>query len=125
MGRMSREKGARGEREAAEELRRLLGLADGEAHRGRQYHGGPDSPDVVLKDVNIHVEAKRVEALKLYDSLHQAAQDAPRGKVPVVWHRRNKHRSVLILSTSDLVTFAREIVRVVDLKRAAAEHLSK
>jgi hypothetical protein len=45
MGRMSRQKGKRGEREAAAELGQLLGV---DARRGVQYQGGPESPDVVL-----------------------------------------------------------------------------
>ena len=108
MGRRSREKGKRGEREAAAELGALLGCT---ARRGVQYQGGPESPDVVLEGVNIHVEAKRVEALNLYAAIEQAKQDAPPGAVPVVWHRKNGRESVVILETSRLVDFANAIAR--------------
>jgi len=108
MGRTSREKGKRGEREAAAELGSLLGCT---ARRGVQYQGGHDSPDVVLEGVNVHVEAKRVEALNLYAALEQARQDAG-DKVPMVWHRRNAKPSVVIVETTNLVQLAREIVRV-------------
>lgn len=106
MGRMSRQKGKRGEREAAAELGSLLGC---DARRGVQFQGGPDSPDVVLDGVNIHVEAKRVEALNLYSAIEQARDDAG-GKVPIVWHRRNGKPSVVIVETSRLVELAREVV---------------
>jgi Holliday junction resolvase len=108
MGRMSRQKGKRGEREAAHELGQLLGV---EARRGVQFQGGPDSPDVVLDGVAIHVEAKRVEALQLYSAIEQSTSDAV-DKVPIVWHRRNGKPSVVVVETSRLLELAREIVRV-------------
>jgi hypothetical protein len=107
MGRMSRQKGARGERECAAELGQLLGV---DARRGVQFQGGPDSPDVVLDGVAIHVEAKRVEALQLYAAIEQATSDAD-GKVPIVWHRRNGKPSVVIVETSRLLELAREVMR--------------
>ena len=110
MARMSREKGKRGEREAAAELGELLGV---DARRGVQFQGGPDSPDVVLEDVPIHVECKRVEALNLYAAMEQAKADAGE-KVPVVWHRRNNQPSVVIVETSRLVDLARAIVEAAD-----------
>ncbi len=108
MGSMQKRKGKIGEREAAAELGMLLGC---HARRGVQYHGGPDSPDVVI-DANLHIEAKRVEKLSLYDAVDQAVGDAPTGAVPVVWHRRNRRESVLVIRTADAVAFAREVVRV-------------
>lgn len=106
MGRMSRQKGKRGEREAAAELGELLRCV---ARRGVQYQGGPDSPDVILEGVNIHVEAKRVEALNLYAAMDQAKIDAGR-KVPIVWHRRNGKRSLVIVATEDLIALASEVI---------------
>lgn len=112
MGRMSRQKGKRGERECAAELGQLLGLAEGAARRGVQFAGGPDSPDVVLDGVAIHVEAKRVERLQLWAAIEQAKKDSPPGKTPVVWHKANRRGSVVIVETAMLVDLAREIVRV-------------
>ena len=110
MGKASRDKGKRGEREAAAELGELLGV---DARRGAQHRGGPDSPDVVLDGVRLHVEAKRSERLSLYAALGQAIGDAPCGAVPIVWHRANGRRSVIVVDTHDLVRLAREVVRVV------------
>jgi len=111
MGRASRDKGKRGEREAAAELGALLGV---DARRGAQHKGGPDSPDVQLDGAAIHTEAKRTERLSLYAAMTQAQEDAPAGSVPIVWHRANNCDSVVILWTSDLLRLAREVVRVVD-----------
>ena len=109
MGRMSKQKGKRGEREAAAELAALLGVA---ARRGVQYQGGPDSPDVVLDGTKIHVEAKRTERLSLYAAVEQATSDAPAGSVPIVWHRANGCDSVVVVSTARLVELSREVCRV-------------
>lgn len=106
MGRMSREKGKRGEREAAAELGPIFGC---DARRGVQYQGGPGSPDVVLQGVNVHVEAKRVESLNLYKALEQAKCDAPEGSVPIVWHRRNGKPSVIVVETAFLIQLAKEV----------------
>jgi hypothetical protein len=113
MGRAAREKGKRGEREAAAELGTLLGV---DARRGVQYQGGPDSPDVVIDGVAIHVEAKRTEKLTLWPAVDQARADAPTGKVPLVWHRPNRRGSVVIVETARLLELARELVRAADAK---------
>jgi hypothetical protein len=107
VGRMSRQKGKRGEREAAAELGAILGV---DARRGVQYQGGPDSPDVVLDGVPIHVEAKRTERLSLWAAIEQAKADAPAGAVPIVWHKCNRRESVLILETSQLLALAKAVL---------------
>ena len=109
MGRHQREKGKRGEREAAAELAAVLGCS---ARRGVQYQGGTDSPDVVLEGVAIHVEAKRTEKLLLWPAVEQAREDAPSTSVPIVWHRPNRRGSVVIVETARLLELAREVVRV-------------
>jgi hypothetical protein len=113
MGGMSRQKGKRGERECAVELAAVFCC---DARRGVQYQGGPDSPDVVLAGIDVHVEAKRVESLNLYKALEQAKSDAGQGKTPIVWHRRNQKQSVVIVDVVDLVALANAIV---DARRKA------
>ena len=100
MGMMSRRKGAAGEREAAEKLNEVLGTR---FHRGRQYHGGPESPDLAGDLPGLHLEVKRVEALRLYPSLEQARRDAGTGEVPAVMHRMNKKPWVVIVYADDLI----------------------
>lgn len=105
MGRMSRQKGKRGEREAAAELGAIFAC---DARRGVQYQGGPDSPDVVLDGVNVHVECKRTETLNVYKAIEQAKGDAG-GKVPIVWHRRNGKPSLVIVEADRLVELANAV----------------
>jgi len=98
MGRASKDKGKRGEREAAAALSQVLGC---EARRGVQYQGGPDSPDVQHSIDGLHIEVKRCEALRLYEALEQAEADAG-PDVPVVLHRRNLKHWVAICGLDDL-----------------------
>lgn len=102
MGARSRRKGVRGELEAAAELRRLFRV---EAHRGRQYCGCSDAPDVQAAIAGVHLEVKRQEALRLYPSLEQAAGDAGEN-VPVVLHRANGKPWVAIVRLDDLPKLA-------------------
>ena len=66
MGRHSLNKGKRGEREAAAEIRKIFGT---DASRGRQYQGGDDSPDINTGITDVHFEVKRVESLRLYPAM--------------------------------------------------------
>ena len=75
MGKTSRNKGKVGERELAKKLREL-GF---DARRGQQFCGANGDADVVGLP-NIHIECKRVEALRLYDALRDKAFRGP-------WHR--------------------------------------
>ena len=97
MGKMSREKGKRGERELASVLR-SYGYA---ARRGVQYHGGKDSPDVDGLP-GIHIEVKRTERLNLYDALTQSKADAG-NDMPVVIHRKNDCEWVVIQPLKDWI----------------------
>lgn len=97
----SRAKGARGEREAAQEWAKIMG---GHARRGQQFSGGKDSPDIVIAHRNIHVEVKRVEAGNPYKWMEQAVRDAA-DKVPVVLHRKNNQEWLLIVRLADVPRF--------------------
>ena len=98
MGRFSRSKGKRGERELAAELGRVLGIT---ARRGMQFQGSPDSPDIVTNIPNVHIECKRSERLRLYEALDQAVSDAGAEKVPVVCHRQNNKPWVVVVRLDD------------------------
>ena len=97
-GKKSRDKGQRGEREAANELVRLFQV---EAHRGRQYCGGQDSPDIKTTIPKVHFEVKRTECLSLYAAMDQAEGDAGID-IPVVLHRRNNKDWLAIVALDDL-----------------------
>jgi hypothetical protein len=103
MGLRSRNKGKRGEREAAAEIRRLFCT---NANRGCQHQGGADAPDIVTAIHGVHFEVKRTEALRLFDAIEQAAQDAGPDRIPVVLHRSNGRPWVAIVRLDDLPPLA-------------------
>ena len=103
----SREKGKRGEREAA---RCWTGTTGIPARRGQQYRGGPDSPDLILEDCDIHPEVKYVERLRLYPALEQAEHDAAGlDKVAVVLSRAKGKSWVLSMYLSNVMAFIEEM----------------
>ncbi len=111
MGSMSRRKGAAGELEAAAKLNEVLGTR---FHRGRQYHGGPESPDLAGDLPGLHVEVKRCERLSLYPAMAQARRDASVDQVPAVMHRANGKGWLLVVVVEDLI----RLLDVVDICRA-------
>ncbi len=105
MGKRSREKGARGEREAAAEIRRLFGV---EACRGAQHRGGPDAPDVRAAIDGVHFEVKRRETFRLWDAVIQAMADAGEN-IPVVLHRSNCKPWIAVVRLDDLPRLATQL----------------
>lgn len=84
MGKMSREKGKRYEREIASFLR-----SHGyDCRRGQQYCGASGDADVVGLS-GIHIECKHVEKMSLYDWMDQSVRDAKKEELPAVFHRKN------------------------------------
>lgn len=105
MGKAEREKGKRGEREVSQILREN-GYED--AHRGVQYQGGPESPDVVGMP-GVHIEVKRTERPRIYEYMEQAEGDADEDEVPVVVHRQNGKKWLAILPFTDFIKMRRII----------------
>lgn len=104
MGKTSRDKGKRGERELANALKNL----GYEARRGQQYSGTETSADVVGLP-GVHIECKRTEQLRLYDALEQAETDAgDSGDIPAVFHRRNKKPWVVVMRLDDWLELYRK-----------------
>jgi Holliday junction resolvase len=97
----SRAKGKAGELELSAFLRDF-GFA---ARRGQQFKGGGDSPDV-LGLPGFHIECKRVEQGNPYDWLNQAERDSKTGDVPVVFHRRNRTRWIVVIDALDFLHLA-------------------
>ena len=100
-GKRSRDKGARGERE----VRDLLRKYGYEAERGCQRAGGPDSPDVKALDFPFHIEVKRTEKINVYDAFDQAKRDAggPGEPPPIVFHKRNRREWLVVMDAEDLM----------------------
>ena len=80
----SRQKGARFERSLASKLREY----GYDCRRGQQYSGANGDADVVGLP-GLHIEAKAVERLNLYDAMAQSKRDARSGEIPVVMHKKN------------------------------------
>lgn len=115
---MSRNKGARGERELAVKFEEVFGC---KARRGRQFRGSPDSPDIQTTLPGVHPECKRVERFNVYDAMEQATADAG-GKVPVVCHRRNKKDWILCMKLKDAPKFAQLISDFMNRKETGDEN---
>lgn len=86
----SREKGARFERALANKLREY----GYDCRRGQQYCGLNGDADVVGLP-GVHIEAKAVERLNLYEAVKQSKRDAKEGEIPAVFHKRN-NKEVLV-----------------------------
>lgn len=98
MGKMSKEKGKRGERDVA----KILCENGIEARRGVQYKGGTDSPDVIgMKGV--HIEVKYTESFRLWDAMEQSQKDSGEGEIPVVIHKKNRKPWVVVLGLEDFI----------------------
>ena len=85
MGKSSRDKGKRAEREAAKAVEAVFGVA---MRRAVQYCGKAGDADVVgLPGVHIEVKARAAHSCLRY--LDQAASDARAGDVPIVLLRED------------------------------------
>lgn len=100
----SKQKGNRGERELAEELRKY----GYDTRRGHQYNGQTDEADVVGVP-GLHIECKRVEkGLNLEEALAQSTRDARQGEIPVVIHRRNYENWKVTMSLGEFMAMWKE-----------------
>lgn len=89
-------------RKGAEFERKLAGMLKDygyDCRRGQQYCGANGDADVVGLP-GIHIEAKAVEKLNLYDAMAQSKHDAKDGEIPVVIHKKN-YCSVLVTMELD------------------------
>lgn len=86
-----KQKGNRFERQLAGMLRDY----GYDCRRGQQFCGANGDADVEGLPF-IHIEAKHVEKMRLYDWMEQAKRDSKgSGKLPAVFHKKN-HAEVLV-----------------------------
>ena len=117
----SREKGKRGERRWRDVLREAGFL---KAHRGVQYAGGTDSPDVACPELpGIHFEVKAVEALNIWRAMDQSIRDAGVRKTPVVAHTRNRSGWLVTMRADDWLNLIRQSDHVAATDVAQASSL--
>lgn len=105
MGKMSRDKGARYERELASVLKEY-GF---DARRTAQHCGkSGDAADVIGLD-GIHIEAKHQERIQIYDWMAQAQRDSTgTGNKPAVFFRKNHAETLVCMKLSDWIEIYRE-----------------
>jgi len=111
MGRMQRDKGARGERELARELVRCLDVDPDSIYRSVQHCGREGAGDV-LGVAGVHIESKRTETLSIYKAMNQALTDCGKD-IPIVCHKRNLQEWLCICELRNLVKLSRAIVAIV------------
>ena len=105
MGKMSREKGKRYERELAAAFREY----GYDARRTAQYCGKTGDAADVTGLPGIHVEAKHVEKVSIYDWMSQAIHDAQKsGRIPVVFFRKNNAQTLVTLRLCDFMEIYKE-----------------
>ena len=119
MGRASRDKGKKGERELASLLREY----GYDTRRGVQYNGADGSADVLGLD-GVHIECKRVERLNIYEAMEQAIGDAREGEIPAVFHRRNRDYWKVTLRLEDFMEIYKVWETHTQTKFAKSDRLS-
>ena len=113
MGKASRDKGKRGELEAAHLLEDVWGVR---AKRGQQHQGGDDSPDVRTAMDGVTFEVKRRERISVYDALDQAYGDCGDGQIPALLYRRNRSDWLLVMKADDLPQFVAQYLKAVGIE---------
>lgn len=99
MGKSSREKGKRGERDLAR-LLRDAGIAN--ARRGAQHRGGPDSPDVIGIP-GTHSEVKVRGSMTVMRYAAQAKGEAPEDAIPIIWLKEDRGEWWAMVRAADLL----------------------
>lgn len=95
----SRAKGARGERELAN----ILKKHGYDARRGQQYSGANGDADVVGVP-GYHLEVKRVERLNIDKAMEQSINDSREDEIPLVVHRRDRKPWMVTLSLENFLS---------------------
>lgn len=104
----SRQKGKRGELDAADALRRLFSWT---ARRTQQFKGTSDSSDVeVAETPDAFWEVKREERLNVFKAMDTAVAEAG-PKLPVLMHRRNRTDWLVTVRLADLGRLAEVVTR--------------
>ena len=105
MGKMSREKGKRYEREVA------AALSDYgyNCRRTSQYCGNTGDASDVMGLPGVHIECKHCEQFRIYDWMTQAIHDsAKKGDMPAVFFRKNNCETLVCMRLDDWMTLYKE-----------------
>ena len=104
MGRFSRNKGARGERELIQELGQLIGKQAGR-NLNQSAIGGADC----VEFPNISVEVKRCETLEIASWWRQCVANARDGETPVLCYRQNRKPWVVMIPVAVAPSLCAEV----------------
>lgn len=119
----SRQKGARFERTLAKILRDEYGYD--EARRTAQYCGNTGDASDVVGLPYIHIEAKHVERLNIYDAIAQAKRDAKaggKGLLPAVFHKKNNCKILVTMELGDFMKIYTEFEAGKELENESTQH---
>lgn len=106
----SRQKGKRGELDAAHALERVFSW---HARRTQQFKGTSDSSDIEVEETpEAFWEVKRVERLNVCDAMSTAAATAG-SKLPILMHRRNNTDWLVTVRLEDLGRLASTVSKAV------------
>tara|TARA_Y100001937_G_scaffold86907_1_gene117557 strand:+ start:400 stop:735 length:336 start_codon:yes stop_codon:yes gene_type:complete len=111
MGRASREKGKRGEREFAGLLRQF-GI---ESRRTQQYCGKAGTSDVSSSLEGVHIEVKRYARIAAMRFMDQAKADCKPDHLPLVAMREDGGQWAIMFRAEDLHKIATRIVDAVEM----------
>ena len=101
IGKYSRNKGKRAERELAH-IFQDYGFAD--VHRTAQFMGKTGAAGDIEGLPFIHIEAKNVEKLNLRNAMAQSERDAEangNGNIPIVCHKRSRMPWLVTMNLTD------------------------
>lgn len=118
MGKASRDKGKRFERSLASRFREY----GYDARRTAQYCGNTGDASDVVGLPGIHVEAKHVEQMRLYEWMAQAIRDAEaggKGAIPAVFHKKNNADILVTMRFEDWMNLYTEWEAGHELQRRA------
>ena len=102
IGRHSRNKGKRGEREVA----KIFRDAGYPARRSVQYNGRPGTAADVVGVPSLHIEVKFVEKVSVRAWNKQAERNArtsPEQEIPIVVHRKSREPWLVTMSLDDFI----------------------
>ena len=96
---------------ASKELIRLFGC---EARRSQQFCGAAGDADIITSIEGIHFEVKNVERFNLHGALEQAESDKKYSERPVVLHKKNRKKWVVVLYLEDWDEISESIVKTTE-----------
>ena len=117
----SKQKGARFERTLARKLHEY----GYDARRTAQYCGNTGDASDVVGLPYLHIEAKHVERLNIYDAMAQAKRDAKAGGgglLPAVFHKKNNCEILVTMELEDFMKIYTEFEAGKELENGTGKH---